>query len=63
MLTGLSINFSKSQLFDVQGQDAEMQEWASILGCQVGSVSFVYLGETVGQAMMNLIEVFNTNDG
>ncbi|WOG89446.1 hypothetical protein DCAR_0208684 [Daucus carota subsp. sativus] len=47
LLTGLKINFDKSQLYGI-GQDKDLVgNWARILGCAVGGDSFIYLGMEV----------------
>lgn len=42
--TGLHVNFSKSSLIPINMSDAEGARVASLLGCDVGSMPFTYLG-------------------
>ena len=43
-LSGLKINFHKSELFCYGAAKANQNEYAQIFGCNVGSFSFRYLG-------------------
>jgi len=47
-LSGLKVNFLKSQLVGVNVSDSWLSEKALVLRCQVGSLPFVYLGLPVG---------------
>ncbi|KAI3751226.1 hypothetical protein L2E82_22274 [Cichorium intybus] len=51
--SGLKVNFHKSRVFGIGAPESETSNWASILGCDVGSFPFTYLGVPVG-ANMNL---------
>ncbi|KAI3509571.1 hypothetical protein L1887_24947 [Cichorium endivia] len=51
--SGLKVNFHKSRVFGIGASDSETTNWASILGCDVGTFPFTYLGVPVG-ANMNL---------
>ena len=42
--TGLKVNFSKSPMIPINVSDARIEQLAAILGCQVGSLPFTYLG-------------------
>ena len=46
--TGLKVNFSKSSMIPINVPDARMVQLAAIMGCQVGSLSFTYLGLPMG---------------
>ena len=43
-LSGLKINFHKSELFCFGAAKANQNEYAQIFGCNVGSLPFRYLG-------------------
>jgi hypothetical protein len=43
-LSGLKINFHKSELFCYGAAKAIQNEYAQIFGCNVGSFPFTYLG-------------------
>jgi len=47
-LSGLKVNFSKSQLAGVNIHASWLSEAAMVLNCKVGSVPFVYLGMPIG---------------
>ena len=47
-LTGLKVNFSKSSMFSINIPEATMVNLAAILGCQIGSMPFTYLGLPMG---------------
>lgn len=49
----LKVNFHKSRVFGIGANPQETTKWASILGCEAGSLPFNYLGVPVG-ANMNL---------
>jgi len=53
MVSGLKVNFHKSQVFGVGVSDMELSNCARILGCNVGAFPFKYLGVPIG-ANMNL---------
>jgi len=46
--TGLKVNFSKSSMFSINVPEATMVNLAAILGCQIGSMPFTYLGLPMG---------------
>ena len=46
--TGLKVNFSKSPMIPINVSDARIEQLAAILGCQVGSLPFTYLGLPTG---------------
>jgi hypothetical protein len=54
LVSGLNINRRKSCVYGVGGNPGENNSLANILGCQTGSLPFVYLGIGVG-ANMNKI--------
>jgi len=45
---GLKVNFSKSSMFSINVPEATMVNLAAILGCQIGSMPFTYLGLPMG---------------
>ena len=47
-LSGLNVNFSKSQLVGVNVSSSWLAEAALVLNCNVGSLPFVYLGLPIG---------------
>jgi exonuclease III len=47
-LSGLKVNFSKSQLVGVNVSSSWLAEAALVLNCNVGSLPFVYLGLPIG---------------
>ena len=47
-LSGLKVNFSKSQLVGVNVPSSWLSEAALVLICKVGSLPFVYLGLPIG---------------
>jgi len=47
-LSGLKVNFSKSQLVGVNVASSWLSEAAMVLNCKVGSIPFVYLGLPIG---------------
>lgn len=50
LLSGLKINFSKSQLFGFHTTTSRLTNSAGVLGCQVGSLPFKYLGAMIGSS-------------
>lgn len=46
--TGLKVNFSKSSIISINVSDTKMATLAAVLGCQVGSLPFTYLGLPMG---------------
>lgn len=49
VVTGLSINFNKSQVFHPSNDCMNVSSGMNILGCQFGIMPFSYLGAWVGQ--------------
>ncbi|KAJ0520505.1 putative RNA-directed DNA polymerase [Helianthus annuus] len=49
--SGLKVNFSKSKVFGVGVGNEEILHMSSILGCERGSLPFIYLGLPVGSNM------------
>jgi len=47
-LSGLKVNFSKSQLVGVNVSTSWLTEAAMVLSCKMGTVPFVYLGLPIG---------------
>lgn len=48
-MSGLSINFDKSQIFDANNEVNRLEPWALALGCQIGKIPFTYLGASIGK--------------
>ncbi|KAJ0599393.1 putative RNA-directed DNA polymerase [Helianthus annuus] len=55
LASGLRINLAKSKVFGVGVNDTQLQNLASILKCQVGSLPFKHLGLQIG-ANMHLVK-------
>ncbi|GAU51172.1 hypothetical protein TSUD_412070 [Trifolium subterraneum] len=53
-VSGLKVNFHKSMLVGVNIGDSWLTEAASVIGCKVGKVPFVYLGLPVGGDLCRL---------
>ncbi|KAI3497002.1 hypothetical protein L1887_39382 [Cichorium endivia] len=51
MVSGLKVNFHKSKVFGVSLSNSELLSTARILGCDIGSFPFTYLGVPVGANM------------
>jgi len=47
-ISGLKVNFNKSQLVGVNIQESWLSEAALVMKCRVGSLPFVYLGLPIG---------------
>jgi len=47
-MSGLKVNYHKSSLVGVNITDSWLSEAASVLGCKIGKISFVYLGLPIG---------------
>lgn len=54
--SGLRVNNKKCCLYGVNVDEGSIREYADILGCQVGRISFVYLGVKVGTAHIKISE-------
>jgi hypothetical protein len=46
--TGLQVNFQKSMILPINVSEDKMQQLAAVLGCQIGSMPFTYLGLPMG---------------
>ena len=55
--TGLKINYGKSQLMPINISDNEVQDLASLLGCQVGNMPFTYLGLPMGTTKPSITDL------
>ena len=55
--TGLRVNFSKSSLIPINMTDAEGARVASLLGCDVGSMPFTYLGLPMGTSRPTIYDL------
>jgi len=47
-ISGLKVNFTKSQLYAINVQSSWLNEAALVLNCKVGNLPFVYLGLLIG---------------
>jgi hypothetical protein len=47
-MSGMKVNFNKSMLIGVNIPDSWLGEAASVLGCRVGNIPFLYLGLPIG---------------
>ena len=47
-ITGLKINFQKSQLFVFREDVVHADNWARFMGCELGGSEFRYLGVNIG---------------
>lgn len=64
--TGLKINYVKSQLMPINVTEEKVNELAQVLGCQVGTMPFTYLGLPLGTSrptMRELMPLFYYWDG
>lgn len=48
LLSGLKVNFNKSLLVGINISESWLSEAASVLGCKVGKIPFLYLGLPIG---------------
>ncbi|XP_039028563.1 uncharacterized protein LOC120162494 [Hibiscus syriacus] len=48
LMSGLSLNLSKSKLYGVNLEDELLKEWASVVGCGMGALPMTYLGLPIG---------------
>nr|KAJ0217183.1 hypothetical protein LSAT_V11C300125490 [Lactuca sativa] len=48
---GLKVNFCKSQVFGIAASQQQVNRWARLLGCELSSLPFIYLGVSVGANM------------
>lgn len=55
--TGLRVNFSKSSLIPINMSDEEGNRVASLLGCDVGSMPFTYLGLPMGTSRPTIYDL------
>jgi len=54
-MLGLKVNFHKSSLVGVNINASWLSEAASVLGCKVGKISFLYLGLPIGGDLCRLL--------
>ena len=54
-MSGLKVNFHKSSLVGVNINVSWLSEAASVLGCKVGKVSFLYLDHLIGGDLRQLL--------
>ncbi|WOG96699.1 hypothetical protein DCAR_0416035 [Daucus carota subsp. sativus] len=50
VLSGMKINFDKSHIFGFHASTAQINRWASTLGCRHGSLPLSYLGASIGSS-------------
>lgn len=55
--TGMKINYHKSQLVQINVDTARANDLASVLGCQVGTIPFTYLGLALGTSRPTVAEL------
>jgi hypothetical protein len=55
--TGLKINYSKSQIVPVNISDDLITDLAAEFGCQIGTMSFTYLGLPLGTTKPRIIDL------
>jgi hypothetical protein len=55
--TGLEVNFHKSMILPINVSDDKMQKLAAVLGCQVGSLPFTYLGLPMGTTKPKFVDL------
>jgi hypothetical protein len=55
--TGLKINFHKSQMIPINIDEIKAHELSQVLGCQVGTMAFTYLGLLVGTTRPTVAEL------
>jgi hypothetical protein len=55
--TGLKINFDKSQMLPINVSPDALNHLAGVFGCQIGSMSFTYLGLPLGTTRPSITEL------
>ncbi|WOH13938.1 hypothetical protein DCAR_0933451 [Daucus carota subsp. sativus] len=48
IISGMKVNFTKSQIFGFHAPETQIRRWASVLNCMHGELPFTYLGATIG---------------
>ena len=48
LISGLKINYDKSNIYGFHEDHRVISDWSSILGCKIGTGPFKYLGTTIG---------------
>lgn len=48
VISGLKINYNKSEMFSASSSDGELVECAKVLGCKIGNWPMKYLGLPIG---------------
>lgn len=46
--SGLKVNFCKSRVFGIAASQQQVNRWARLLGCDLSSLLFIYLGGAGG---------------
>jgi hypothetical protein len=47
LMSGLKINYSKSEIFMIGGDNNIAESYSSMFGCNIGSLPMIYLGMPV----------------
>ena len=53
-MSGLKINFSKSEVILINGDEGKSLQYAELFNCQVGSFPIRYLGVPVGPGRLHV---------
>ena len=54
MMSGLKINFSKSEIIMIHGDDSLNTQYADLFNCQIGSFSLKYLGVPISPGRLHI---------
>ena len=60
--TGLQVNFHKPMILPINVPDDKMQHLAAVLGCQVGTLPFTYLGLPMGTTKPKFVDLLPMMD-
>jgi hypothetical protein len=55
--TGLKINYNKSQMVPINVPEDLLNDLATVFGCQIGSMPFIYLGLPLGTTKPRIIDL------
>ena len=61
-MSGLKINFMKSEIFSIRADDTTMQKYAEMFNCQIGNFPIKYLGMPVSYAGLKCSEWLFVDD-
>ena len=56
--TGLKVNFSKSMMVPINVEDNRATQLAQLIGCELGSLPFTYLGLPLGLTKLKVVDFF-----